>query len=60
VSKNEDTIVLEITGKARGFRLTFATDSPAARLAAVELSDGRTILDNALTRSGIAERAEGR
>lgn len=54
-----DAFVLDITGKARRFRLTFASDSPAARLVVEELGSGRTLLDNALTQAGIAERAAG-
>ncbi len=58
--KENDAFVLDITGRSRRFRLTFASDSPAARLVVEELGNGRIILDNALTRSGIAERAAGR
>jgi|GEM_PF-2484611 len=60
LSNKDDAVVLDITGRTRRFRLTFASDSPAARLAVEELADGRTILDNTLTRSGIAERTAGR
>ncbi len=60
LSRQDDSVILDIAGKTRRFRLTFASDSAAARLVAEELGNGRTILDNALTRSGIAERTEGR
>jgi hypothetical protein len=58
--KKDDAVILDITGKTRRFRLTFESDSPAARLVVEELSSGRTILDNSLTRSGIAARTAGR
>ena len=46
----DDAVILDITGRTRRFRLTFESDSSAARLVVEELSSGRTILDNALTR----------
>ncbi len=58
--QKDDAVILDITGKTRRFLLTFASDSPAARLVVEELDNGRTILDNDLTQSGIAERTAGR
>jgi hypothetical protein len=60
LSKKDGAVIVEISGKEREFRLTFASDSPEASLEVEELGSGKTVLDNALTRSGIAERTAGR
>ena len=60
VLKKDDAVTLDIAGKTRRFLLTFASDTPKARLVVEELGSDGTILDNALTRSAIEARTERR
>jgi hypothetical protein len=56
--KKEDTIILEIEGKPRKFKLAFKPDSPDAHLTVTE--NGKTIVDNLLTYAAIKARTKTR